>query len=172
MAKVSFECTCGNFVLEIHPEWAPRGVERFMSLVEGGFFEGVRFFRVVKSPRPFVVQFGISGDPAAAAQWRNKTIQDDPVKQSNKRGTLTFATSGPNSRTTQLFINFADNTFLDSQGFSPIGAVVQGMETVDGINGEYGEAPDQGQIQQRGNAYLEEKFPRMDYVKRTVVLEA
>ncbi len=171
MAVVRFECTCGDFEVEIHPDWAPKGAERFLDLVQQGFFSGVRFFRVVTKPRPFVVQFGISGDPDVAAQWRNDILKDDPVLQSNRPGTLTFATSGPNSRTTQLFINLGDNSFLDSQGFSPIGKIVSGMDSVQAINDEYGERPDQGQIQRQGNAYLEAEFPRMDYIKQAVLLE-
>ena len=171
MPKVKIETSCGDFTVTVHPEWAPRGVERFLSLVRANFFDGIRFFRVVKQPRPFIVQFGISGDPDTAAKWRDQNIKDDEVRHPNSRGTLTFATSGPNSRTTQLFINYGDNSFLDSQGFSPIGIVEEGMETVDAINGEYGESPDQGSIQHRGNAYLEEKFPRLDYIKTVVVVE-
>lgn len=171
MAKVKLECSCGDILLDINPAWAPRGAARFLELVKNGFFDGVRFFRVVKKPRPFIVQFGISGDPQTASAWRDKTIPDDPVKQSNKRGTLTFATSGPNSRTTQLFINFGDNSFLDGQGFSPVGEVAEGMSVVDAIYGEYGESPDQGSIQRRGNAYLSEKFPNLDYIKAASLIE-
>lgn len=171
MAKVQFNCSCGVFTAEIIPDWAPRGADRFMELLESDFFPGVRFFRVVKKPRPFVVQFGIHGDPAVSAHWRNKAIPDDPVKQSNTAGTITFATSGPNSRTTQFFINLADNTFLDNQGFSPIGRVIEGMDAVNAICGDYGEKPDQSRIQRLGNVYLEDEFPKMDYIESVTLIE-
>ena len=171
MAKVRFDCTCGSFTVEVHPDWAPKGVDRFLELVNDGFFTDCRFFRVVTQPRPFIVQFGINGDPEVANRWRNANIQDDPVTQTNAEGTLTFATAGPNTRTTQFFINYGDNSFLDGQGFSPIGKVVEGMDVVRAINDEYGEAPDQHHIQSQGNSYLEEQFPRLDYIK-AVVLEA
>lgn len=170
MAKVKFECSNGDIVFEINPEWAPLGAARFIELVEQGFFTDVRFFRVVAKPRPFIVQFGINGDPAVASKWRNDRIQDDKVTQSNARGTLTFATAGPGTRTTQLFVNLANNSFLDGQGFSPIGSVVEGMEIVDSIFHEYGERPDQGRIQSQGNAYLSAEFPKLDYIKSASVI--
>lgn len=171
MAKVRFECSCGGFTVEIMPDWAPLGVARFIELMEGAVFNDARFFRVVTKPRPFIVQFGIPGDPAVAAKWRKNRIKDDAVKTSNTAGTLTYAMAGPDTRTTQLFINLADNTFLDSKGFSPIGKVVEGMETVRAICDAYGEAPDQGQIQTRGNAYLEENFPKLDFITSVAVIE-
>lgn len=170
MAKVKFACTCGDFTVEVHDDWAPHGVARFKELVAASFFDGVRFFRVVTKPRPFIVQFGIHGDPEVAAQWRSKTIPDDPVVESNVEGTLCFATAGPNTRTTQLFINYGDNSFLDNQGFSAIGKVIEGMDVVRGICDAYGESPNQGLIQQQGNAYLEEKFPKLDYIKSATVI--
>lgn len=170
MPKVKFECTCGDILFEINPDWAPLGAERFLKLVNDGFFTDVRFFRVVTKPRPFVIQFGINGDPTVAASWRNDRIKDDQVKETNAPGTLVFATSGPNSRTTQLFINLGNNAFLDGQGFSPIGKVIEGMENVEKICDEYGERPDQGQIQAKGNAYLEANFPKLDYIKSATVV--
>ena len=164
--QVVMETTQGTVVIEVIPEWAPLGAARFRELVEDGFFDGCRFFRVVPN---FVVQFGINGDPAVHSKW-DKKISDDPVTQSNKRGTLTFATSGPNSRTSQLFISLKDNSgSLDGQGFSPFGRVVSGMEAVDKITAEYGERPQQQLIEQQGNVYLEREFPNLDHVKTAVV---
>ena len=162
--KVKFECSNGDFVVEVHEDWAPLGAERFRQLVEEEFFTDVRFFRVVTD---FVVQFGISGDPAVSAKWRNADIKDDPVKQSNTEGMLTYACAGPNSRTTQLFINLKDNSFLDNQGFPPIGKVVEGMDVVQSFNGQYQDKPTnlQHQIQKQGNAFLDERFPGLDYIK-------
>jgi peptidyl-prolyl cis-trans isomerase A (cyclophilin A) len=169
--RVKFECSNGDFVVAVHPEWAPRGAARFEELVKSGFYDGGRFFRVVKEPRPFVVQFGLAADPNVSAQWRNKRLLDDPVKQSNKRGRIVFASAGRDSRTTQVFINLSDNTRLDSMGFAPFGEVVTGMDVVDAINGEYGEAPDQMRIQSHGNAYLEANFPDLDYIKKATIIE-
>jgi len=157
-------------VFEINPDWAPLGAARFLELVREGFFTDVRFFRVVTKPRPFVVQFGISGDPEIAAKWRNARIKDDPVTQSNEPGTLVFATSGPNSRTSQLFINLGHNAFLDGQGFSPIGRLIEGQSAVQAICDEYGERPDQGRIQSQGNEYLAESFPKLDYIKTATII--
>ncbi|MBI2422572.1 MAG: peptidylprolyl isomerase [Candidatus Hydrogenedentes bacterium] len=171
MSKVKFECSCGDFTVELREDWAPKGVARFNELLEQSFFDGIRFFRVVTKPRPFIVQFGIHGDPEVSAEWRDNKIKDDPVVGSNTEGTLCFATSGPNTRTTQLFINYGDNSFLDSQGFSAIGTVLEGMDTVRKICDAYGESPNQGMIQQQGNAYLESKFPKMDYIISTTVLD-
>jgi cyclophilin family peptidyl-prolyl cis-trans isomerase len=140
--------------------------------VKNGFYDNARFFRVVSG---FMVQFGIHGDPKVSAVWRTATIKDDPVRQGNKRGFITYATSGPNSRTTQVFINFADNGSLDSQGFAPFGQVVSGMEKVDAMFAGYGEGapqgrgPDQGRIQREGNAYLMKDFPKLDYIKKATL---
>jgi peptidyl-prolyl cis-trans isomerase A (cyclophilin A) len=164
--EVKFETSKGDFVVLVHRDWAPRGASRFYELVKAGFYDECRFFRVVSG---FMVQFGISGDPAIQKQWENP-IPDDPAKQSNKRGYMTFATSGPDSRTTQVFINFVDNGFLDSQGFSPFAEVIEGMDVVDSINAEYGETPDQGQINSRGNAYLKSAYPNLDFVKKVSIV--
>lgn len=165
--RVRFETSKGEFVVEVNRAWAPKGADRFYNLVRHGFYDGARFFRVVPG---FVVQFGINGDPQISARWRTARIEDDPVTQSNRRGTVTFATAGPNSRTTQVFINYSDNTNLDGQGFAPFGRVVQGMDVVDRINAEYGQSPNQALIQQQGNAYLEAQFPRLDYIVRASVV--
>lgn len=155
-----------HFTVRVHPEWAPLGAQRFKEMVEGGVLKDARFFRVVPN---FMAQFGIPAQPSMAAMWREKTIHDDPVTRSNKRGHLTFATSGPNSRTTQLFVNFADNAFLDNQGFSPFAEVLgNGMEVVDKIQSKYGEQPDQGAIQSEGNSYLKAHFPDLSFVSSLV----
>ncbi len=170
--KVKFDTSKGAFVVQVTRAWAPQGADRFYNLVKSGFFDNVRFFRVVSG---FMVQFGIHGDPATMARWRDAPIKDDPVTQSNKRGYITFATAGPNTRTTQVFINFVDNSNLDSMGFAPFGRVVSGMEVVDALNAEYGEGaprgrgPDQGRLQREGNAYLAKEFPRMDFVKKATI---
>jgi peptidyl-prolyl cis-trans isomerase A (cyclophilin A) len=166
--RANFETSAGVFVVEVTRAWAPKGADRFYNMVKYGYFDGARFFRVVPN---FIVQFGIHADPKISAVWREANITDDPVTQSNRRGSLTFATSGPNSRTTQLFINFRDNAGLDSRGFAPFGQVVAGMEFVDKINAEYGEAPNQGLIQSQGNAYLTKSFPRLDYIKKATVMK-
>jgi peptidyl-prolyl cis-trans isomerase A (cyclophilin A) len=172
--QAKFDTSKGTFVVEVHRDWAPRGADRFYNLVKNGFFDNARFFRVIEG---FMVQFGINGDPNIAAVWRDADIKDDPVKQSNERGTITFATAGPNTRTTQVFINFGDNAGLDSQGFSPFGKVVSGMEVVDSLYGGYGEGapngngPDQGRLQSQGNAYLEQDFPKLDFIKTSTIVE-
>ena len=161
---VTFDTTAGTFVVQVTRAWAPRGADRFYNLVKHGYYDAGRFFRVVPN---FMVQFGINGDPKVQAPWREASIPDDPVTQSNKRGFITFAKSSlPNSRTTQVFINYRDNSRLDADGFAPFGQVISGMDVVDKINGEYGEKPFQPQIQKEGNAYLIKEFPRLDYVKK------
>jgi peptidyl-prolyl cis-trans isomerase A (cyclophilin A) len=164
--RVKFVTSAGDFEVEVTRAWAPRGADRFYNLLKNGWYDDDRFFRVVPK---FMVQFGIHGDPQIAKWWRNARIADDPVTQSNKRGTITFATSGEDSRTTQVFINFADNAFLDKQGFAPFGQVVTGMDVVDRINSSYGEQPVQGLIQQQGNQYLQTNFPKLDYIKKASV---
>jgi len=170
--KAKFDTSKGVFVVEVHRDWAPNGADRFYNLVKNGFYDNVRFFRVISG---FMVQFGISGDPKLSAPWREARIPDDPVKQSNRRGFITYAMAGPNTRTSQVFINFGDNSSLDSQGFSPFGRIASGMEVVDKINAEYGEGaprgrgPDQSRIQMEGNAYLMRDFGRLDYVKKATI---
>jgi peptidyl-prolyl cis-trans isomerase A (cyclophilin A) len=170
--KARFDTSKGAFVVEVHRDWAPNGADRFYNLVKNGFYDDTRFFRVISG---FMVQFGINGDPRVAAPWRSATIKDDAVKQSNKRGTITFATAGPDSRTSQVFINFADNAALDRQGFSPFGQVTSGMSVIDALYSGYGEGapsgqgPEQGRIQREGNAYLKKDFPSLDYVKKATI---
>jgi len=171
--KVKFTTTKGDFVVEVTREWAPQGADRFYNLVKNGFYEDTRFFRVIKG---FMVQFGISGEPAINNVMEQARIQDDPVKQSNVRGNITFATAGPNTRTSQVFINYKDNANLDGMGFAPFGKVVTGMKTVDALNGEYGEGapggagPSQDRMQREGNAYLTKEFPKLDYVKQAKIV--
>ena len=164
--KAKFETSAGDFVVQVHRAWAPKGADRFYNLVKHGFFDDCRFFRVVPN---FMVQFGINGDPGIQTNWVNNRITDDPVKETNKRGYITFATAGPNSRTTQVFINFADNGGLDRQGFAPFGEVVTGMDVVDKITAQYGQKPVQAQIQSQGNAYLNKDFPKLDYIKKATI---
>ena len=164
--KVKFDSSAGPFVVEVHRAWAPNGADHFYELVKAGFYDEARFFRVVPN---FMVQFGIAGDPAMQKKM-GASIKDDPVKESNKRGYVTFAqTSAPNSRSTQIFINFKDNSFLDPQRFAPFGQVISGMDAVDKINSESGEKPNQGSIQAQGNVYLKAQFPKLDYVKKATI---
>lgn len=171
--KVKFDTSVGAFVVEVQREWAPIGADRFYNLVKAGFFNDCRFFRVIQG---FMVQFGIHGDPGVMAAWRGARIGIDPVKQSNKRGYITYAMGGtPDTRTTQVFINFADNASLDGMGFAPFGRVVSGMDIVDKIHSGYGEGaprgqgPEQGRIQMEGNAYLTKSFPKLDYIKTATI---
>jgi peptidyl-prolyl cis-trans isomerase A (cyclophilin A) len=170
--KVKFDTTKGVFVVEVKREWAPNGADRFYNLVKNGFYDNTRFFRVVSG---FMVQFGISGDPKLSPAWRAAQIKDDRVTQSNKRGYITFATAGPDTRTTQVFINFGDNAALDSQGFAPFGQVISGMNVVDSLHAGYGEGaprgrgPDQSRLQAEGNAYLQRDFADLDYIKKATI---
>jgi len=170
--KARFDTSKGTFVIQVTRAWAPRGADRFYNLVKNGFYDNARFFRVISG---FMVQFGINGDPNVSARWREANIPDDRVTQSNTRGMITFATAGPNSRTTQVFINFGNNSQLDGMGFAPFGKVVSGMNVVDAINSEYGEGaprgrgPEQGRLQMEGNAYLAKSFARMDYIKKATI---
>jgi peptidyl-prolyl cis-trans isomerase A (cyclophilin A) len=162
--RVSFKTTKGTFVVSVHRAWSPRGADRFYNLARAHFFDGVTFFRVVKN---FVVQFGISGDPHVSAAWQKATIADDPVKVSNSPGTITYADAGPDTRTTQVFVNLGNNgANLDGQGFSPFGRVTSGMSVVNHLYGGYGEQPSrmQQQIQTQGNAFLRKQFPKLDHI--------
>lgn len=158
----------GSFTIEVHRDWSPNGADRFWNLVRHGFYDDVRFFRVLAG---FMAQVGICGDPKVSRVWSNNTIPDDPVVKSNTRGNVSFAKTGmPNSRSTQIFINYGSNANLDPMGFSPFGTVVAGMDVVDGLYGGYGEGaprgngPDQGGIQSRGNAYLDQSFPKLSRI--------
>jgi peptidyl-prolyl cis-trans isomerase A (cyclophilin A) len=170
--KAKFDTSKGAFVIEVHRDWAPNGADRFYNLVKNGFFNDARFFRVIIG---FMVQFGIHADPKISGVWRDADIKDDPVKESNKRGLVTFATAGPDTRTTQVFINFGNNTGLDDQGFSPFGQVISGMNVVDQLYSEYGEGapsgqgPDQGLVQKQGNAYLAKGFPKLDFIRKATI---
>ena len=167
--KARFTTTVGDFVVEVHRDWAPLGADRFYNLVRYGYFTNAAFFRVVPG---FVVQFGLSADPAVNKAWQNADLQDDPVVQSNKRGNLVFAMAGPNTRTTQLFINYADNARLDAMGFAPFGTVVEGMDVVDKIFPGYRESPRQDLIGDQGDAYLAANFPKIDKIKVARILPA
>ena len=174
--RVNFDTSAGAFVVEVHRDWAPNGADRFYNLVKNGYYDNVRFFRVIPG---FMVQFGINGDPALNTVWQPARIPRDPVKQSNTRGYITYAMGGgpqgPDTRTTQVFINFGDNTGLDGQGFAPFGRVIKGMEIVDKIYSGYGEGapsgkgPEQGRVQAEGNAYLTKDFPKLDYIKKATI---
>ena len=170
--KVKFDTSKGTFVVEVHRDLAPNGADRFYNLVKNGFYNDARFFRVISD---FMVQFGINGNPKISAVWRDANIKDDPVKASNKRGYITFATAGPDTRTTQVFINFANNAGLDDQGFAPFGQVISGMDVVDSLYSGYGEGapqghgPNQGVVQSMGNAYLAKAFPKLDYIKTATI---
>jgi peptidyl-prolyl cis-trans isomerase A (cyclophilin A) len=169
--RVKFDTSKGAFVVEVHRDWAPIGADRFYNLVKHGFYDNARFFRVIAG---FMVQFGINGDPSISSIWRHADIKDDPVRQSNQRGYITYATAGPNTRTTQVFINYTNNGRLDGQGFAPFGRVTSGMNVVDALYSGYGEGapsgngPDQELIQRQGNAYLT-SFPKLDYIKKATI---
>ena len=173
--KIKFETSKGDFVMEVHRDWSPHGADRLYFLAKNGFYDGVRFFRVLDG---FMAQFGYHGDTKVIAAWENLNIPDDPVVQSNTRGYVSFAKSSlPNSRTTQLFINFGDNSFLDESGFSPVAVVTEGMDVVDQLYSGYGEGaprgngPNQAEIQRGGNKYLNENFPKLDYIKKAYIVE-
>jgi peptidyl-prolyl cis-trans isomerase A (cyclophilin A) len=160
--KARFETTKGPFVVTVHRSWAPKGADRFYQLVHDHFYDNQPIFRVIPG---FVTQWGISGDPKTNEKWQNKTIKDDPVKQSNAKGTITFATSGPDSRTTQVFVNLGANSFLDSQGFSPFGTITSGMSVFKQLYSGYGDGTDQGEITQNGASWVRQNYPNLDWIK-------
>lgn len=172
--RARFATSQGPFTISIIRDWAPRGADRFYLLIKRGFYDDARFFRVVPG---FVIQWGIHQDPSVHIQWKGAEIVDDPpVGQSNLKGTVTFATGGPDTRTTQVFINLADNQRLDARGFTPFGKVTEGMEIVEKLYAGYGDAPPKGQgpaqemITAQGNAYLAKDFPKLDYIHRVEIL--
>jgi cyclophilin family peptidyl-prolyl cis-trans isomerase len=172
---VKFETSRGDFVLQVHREWAPVGVDRFYNLVRTGFYDDSRFYRVRAG---FIVQFGLPGDPAVTAVWYDRAIPDDPVVESNTKGRVAFAMTGPDTRTTQLYINLDDNLQLDEQGFAPIGSVTVGMDVVEQLYAEYDEAAgggmrggNQGKIVSGGNAHLDAEFPNLDRLLRATIVE-
>jgi peptidyl-prolyl cis-trans isomerase A (cyclophilin A) len=172
MFKAKFDTSKGVFLVDVHRDWAPLGADRFYNMVTNGFFSGVRFFRVIPG---FMAQFGINGNPAVTAAWNKVELKDDPAtKQSNMRGFITYGTTGrPNTRGTQVFINYKDNSFLDPQGFVPFGQVVEGMEVVDMLYSEYASKPQdaQSRISAEGNKFLVATFPKLDFIKIATVVK-
>ena len=167
MYKAKFDTSKGEFVIEVHRDWAPNGADRFYNLVKNGFYDDTRFFRVIPG---FMMQFGLNGNPAVQGVWTNARIPPDPVKEDNARGTVSFAMAGtPDTRTTQVFINFGANGALNRQGFAPFGRVISGMDIVDKIYSAYGESPNQQQIRTQGNAYLNQNFPRLDFIRKATI---
>lgn len=171
--KINLDTSKGPVVIEIHRDWAPIGADHLYSLVKLGFYDGDYFFRYVRN---FIVQFGINGDPKTNNAWRNVNLPDDPVKQSNVKGTLTYATAGPRTRSTQLFINLKNNQALDKDGFAPLGKVVGGMDVVESLYSSYGDmpgmggqGPDSAKIEAQGNEYLTSHFPRLDFIKKATI---
>jgi peptidyl-prolyl cis-trans isomerase A (cyclophilin A) len=170
--RARFATTKGDFVIAVHRDWAPLGADRFYNLVRSGFYDGVRFFRVIPG---FMAQFGIHGDTAVTTAWRERRFQDDPVRRTNGRGMVTFATAGPGTRTTQIFINYGNNDRLDGMGFAPFGQVVEGMDVVDQLYGVYGEGsprgrgPDQFRLNVEGEKYLARQFPKLDKINKVTV---
>ena len=167
--KANLDTSKGLIVVEVHRDWAPNGADRFYNLVKNGFYDETRFYRVIPG---FMVQWGMNGNPAVTKAWDGATIQDDPVKQSNLPGFVSFAATGaPNSRTTNLFINYGDNKRLDQSRFAPFGKVLTGMDVAQKLNPEYREQPQQDQIRARGNAYLTQSFPKLDYIKTATIAQ-
>jgi peptidyl-prolyl cis-trans isomerase A (cyclophilin A) len=167
--RVKFDTTAGAFVLECNSKWSEQGSKRFYELCKMGFFDDSGFFRVIHG---FMVQFGLAADPKMTAQFANKNLRDEPVRKSNQKGLISFATSGPNTRTTQVFINYGDNSNLDTMGFTPFGEVIAGMENVEKITDEYGERPNQGMIKQQGSDYLKRQFPNLDFINKVTLVQA
>jgi len=167
--KVNLDTTKGLIVIQVHRDWAPIAADRFYNLVKNGFYDQARFFRVVPN---FMVQFGMNANPAVTKAFSGATMKDEPTKMGNKKGYVTFARTGaPNSRGTQLFINYKDNNFLDAQGFAAFGEVTSGLDIAEKINAEYAERPNQGEITANGNAYLQKEFPRLDYIKTAKIAQ-
>ncbi|HEU5209261.1 MAG TPA: peptidylprolyl isomerase [Longimicrobiales bacterium] len=172
--RARFTTTEGEFTIEVYRDWAPRGADRFFNLVRSGYYDGTRFFRVVPG---FMAQFGLHGDPEIEQAWRAESLQDDPVVQSNRRGTIAFAMAGPDTRSTQVFINYRDNEALDGAGFAPFGRVVDGMMIVDRLNGAYGElapegrGPDERRLAMEGEEYLRREFADLDRIERAEIVE-
>jgi len=171
--RATFETSKGTFVIDVHRSWAPLGADRFYNLVKHGFYDGCRFFRVIDG---VVAQTGMSGDAAIQSAWAGAVIADDARKESNKRGMVTFASAGPNSRSTQFFVNLSENAKLfDRQGLAPLGQVVTGLDVVDSLYSGYGEGaprgtgPEQSRITAEGNAYLKKSFPKLDYIKKATI---
>ena len=171
--RARFQTTEGEFTVEVYREWAPRGADRFYNLVQGGFYDGAPFFRVMDG---FMVQFGLSDDPEVNRAWMEASIEDDPVVESNTRGTVSFAMRGEDTRTTQVFINYGDNANLDDMGFAPFGRVVEGMEVAESLHSGYGDVaprgsgPDVRQLYTEGVAYLEREFPELDYIEEATIV--
>ena len=171
--RIKLETTKGDIVIKVVRDWAPKGADQVHALVKAGYYDECRFYRVIPK---FVAQFGINGTPATAARWKEKPIDDDPVKEKNTRGRVVFAKSGPNSRTTNLFINLRDSTSLDGQGFAPIGEVVEGLEIADqlfatGDGAPKGRGPNQKKIYEEGNDWLKKDFKDMDYIKKATIVD-
>lgn len=170
--KVNFDTSAGPFVVEVKRAWAPNGADRFYNLVKNGFYDDCRFFRVISN---FMVQFGINGNPKVSAAFTNARIPRDPVKETNRRGVITYAMAGgptgADTRTTQVFINFRSNANLDGLGFAPFGEVVSGMDVVDKLYAGYGSGPQDNftRIQSEGNAYLTKEYPKLDYIKKATI---
>jgi peptidyl-prolyl cis-trans isomerase A (cyclophilin A) len=167
MFQAAFDTSKGRFVVEVHREWAPIGADRFYNLVKSGFFDEDRFFRVIAGQ---LAQFGMHGEPAVQDAWRDAVVEDDPVRHGNTRGTVSFASRGPNTRTTQLFIILRDNSPYDRLGFAPFAEVVSGMDVVDSLYSGYEQRPEQALIDSEGNPYLAREFPNLDYIKKAVII--
>ena len=166
-----FDCSNGRILIEVHSDWAPLGAKQFKKAINAGVYTQARFYRVISG---FMAQIGIPADPALAAEWKNKSIMDEPVKVSNTLGRVTFAKSRlPNSRTAQIFINYGNNASLDKDGFAPFGEIIEGMDVALSLYAEYGAKPgnEQGLIQTKGNAYLKSEYPKLDYVKKITIVK-